>query len=821
MGRRETSVGDAVRALLADGRPRALEEIAEALADALPGDGDDALAAVEEALEGDPFVLLPDDRFVDGIAALEGRAFTHRLTAEEAADGTIPLLPDLEALAWPATDVVPLAAGGEGRLIPMDAGGDALGGPSGWLGVAGAGDVVVLRWAGGAVQVATGVPDPGETDRLAAALAAAHEACAGRSDRGALLVDVVFHAVVDDPEAFTAIAPPLAELLEAAGLERRGEWVGPAGSEWLDPFEASQAADDRMLEAAYGFGPCCHAAIAAVRAAFARHLIGEAPDDRAAVLDALAHEEVAEAFGREVLGWTDSDLAEPLAGFAEALAGGAGGRRAAPARFLAGLAHEARGDLLAAERAHESAIAADPELGAALAEAAWYAELRGDARRAADLLRRARVPEDDAQLARLEAETPRPSKVPRNAPCPCGSGRKHKACCLGRPAPVADRAGWLHARALAFAHRPEHRGLLIGLAERVLLDEAPEPERLFEALGDPLLLDLALFEGGALAEFLEVCGPLLPADELAMGSAWLDRPRALLDVGAARPGEGLEVRDARTGETAWVSDPFEAPGPRPGDLALARLVPAGDGLRLVGPVMLVPLAQRDDLVRLTGGDAGLGDWLEWLRATRAPPRMATMDGDDVVFCEAAYRLADPAAARGLLAAALDAGADGDTFHAHVEARGEEWLSGTARVDGDELVLETNSRERMERLRERLAGVLAAAELLGERETPLREALEGHAAERAMGLAPDPPPPPDAETKAAIDALMADYADRWVDEEVPALGGLTPRQAADDPTRREDLLALLREFERSDRAADPTFVGMPVARIRRTLRLGPG
>ena len=27
-----------------------------------------------------------------------------------------------------------------------------------------------------------------------------------------------------------------------------------------------------------------------------------------------------------------------------------------------------------------------------------------------------------------------PPKVGRNDPCPCGSGKKHKACCLSKPA---------------------------------------------------------------------------------------------------------------------------------------------------------------------------------------------------------------------------------------------------------------------------------------------------------------------------------------------------------------------------------------------------
>ncbi len=44
-----------------------------------------------------------------------------------------------------------------------------------------------------------------------------------------------------------------------------------------------------------------------------------------------------------------------------------------------------------------------------------------------------------ASMARLPESTPRPLNAPpvrpgRNDPCPCGSGRKYKRCCLGRGA---------------------------------------------------------------------------------------------------------------------------------------------------------------------------------------------------------------------------------------------------------------------------------------------------------------------------------------------------------------------------------------------------
>ena len=69
--------------------------------------------------------------------------------------------------------------------------------------------------------------------------------------------------------------------------------------------------------------------------------------------------------------------------------------------------------------------------------------------------------------------------------------------------------------------------------------------------------------------------------------------------------------------------------------------------------------------------------------------------------------------------------------------------------------------------------------------------------------------------------------RWLDENIPALGGLTPRQAAADPTRREQIERLLAEFDRHDERlrdfpAAEGMVGGPIiydtAAIRRELGL---
>jgi hypothetical protein len=54
-------------------------------------------------------------------------------------------------------------------------------------------------------------------------------------------------------------------------------------------------------------------------------------------------------------------------------------------------------------------------------------------------------------------------------------------------------------------------------------------------------------------------------------------------------------------------------------------------------------------------------------------------------------------------------------------------------------------------------------------------------------------PNDPDVAAALREVILQYEATWLDESVPALGNVTPRQAADDPTRRHDLIRLLGTF----------------------------
>jgi hypothetical protein len=107
-----------------------------------------------------------------------------------------------------------------------------------------------------------------------------------------------------------------------------------------------------------------------------------------------------------------------------------------------------------AESHLRAAVLADPDYGPALVDLAWYAADRGDAKRAVSLLRRVGVDDDDPDLeflqARIDAATVRAG---RNDPCPCGSGRKFKGCCLNDPkVPLEERGSTARSCNSPFDH---------------------------------------------------------------------------------------------------------------------------------------------------------------------------------------------------------------------------------------------------------------------------------------------------------------------------------------------------------------------------------
>jgi hypothetical protein len=439
---------------------------------------------------------------------------------------------------------------------------------------------------------------------------------------------------------------------------------------------------------------------------------------------------------------------------------------------------------------------------------------------------------DTVELDEPPAPVTRPPAIGRNEPCPCGSGKKYKRCCLARD----------EAKAAPVPASPQRDLDLALIEEMVRFGRARFPDGWARAqedfgleLDDRMQLQLfvpwSVYEhriaGGApvVDHFLRARGQSLRDEERAwlgkMQQAWL----GVWEVEEVRPGEGLTAVDLLTGVRRVVKEKRGSQDLRPRLALLARVAEQDGEFRLFGmyPAPLPPLeaaAVIEEVADRLGLDPpGLS--AETLRASdyhglivrtwraaakalaeRPPPTLCNTDGDPLVFCD--DELAFDGAQRASLLSSLQAARfrpdpdDGPVarFSWSKRKRGqpEDVLAGSIRIERARLLTHTNSRKRATALRKKLEhaapGVLTHVRRT---ETNPRAPVDQE---------PGPPPEVPAEAREAMRALKAAHYRRWMDESIPALQGRTPRAAVATPQGRRQVDLLLKEAEYLESRLDP-------------------
>jgi SEC-C motif len=445
----------------------------------------------------------------------------------------------------------------------------------------------------------------------------------------------------------------------------------------------------------------------------------------------------------------------------------------------------------------------DPDWPLPLIDLARIASDRGDVERGLGLLRRTGAGPDHPMVELLQAHRAEPRRdIGRNEPCWCGSGRKYKKCHLGHEQlPLAERVNWLYFKAIQYLQVAGWQDLLAEVSYERYRHTHDVADALTAGMADPLVIDAVLFEGGAFAEFLEVRGSLLPDDERLLAEQWLLVDRSVFEVERVNPGKSIAVRDVRNGDVHDVRERTASRQLKTGQLICARVVPDGEGMQFFGGVEPVALHERDPLIDLLDAEPDPVELVETLSRRFAPATLTNTEGEPLAICETTVRLGDPDGVESALDDAYDRvdGEEPPRWHEHVNTRGMPHIRAVLVRDADTLRVETNSAERMDRVLATLVRIDPTMRVLDDSRTPIHDARE--AAELAAQLpagenALDPDAPEVAEM---LDEFIREYEDRWLDEPIPALDGHTPRQAADDPTRRGDLIKLLDSVPADDGA----------------------
>lgn len=463
------------------------------------------------------------------------------------------------------------------------------------------------------------------------------------------------------------------------------------------------------------------------------------------------------------------------------------------------------------------------------------------------------------------------TRIGRNAPCPCRSGRKHKACCLERATEQQRARGtadgvWERMQGWTTRTHPEH--LEGALAE--LFGDTP---RLSDGHADLLcsyaLLDRELPGGRTVAERFAQLERLSDAERAAaetLAQARLGLWRAL----AVQPGASIELVEVVGGSLVTVHSRNVSREARRWDVLLGRVIQSPDGgHELWGPAAVFHAEEEDELVaelHRLAAERGVTPQAAFracaaalLRFTpqrrTAAPSFFTYEGDRIADASARWEIDDDDAAEMELHADLvDTGDTEDGEGICLEWTGERRELAARRpqlpvgalvlesapvfVDSDgeissdgtriglgtfelrphELAFYAISTQRLDGAIALVAEATRGRARLVERRV---EPLEPSRSRRGHRAAPRSPEPgvPDEVRAAVIAGFARDRFLRMLDEPDPRFEGLTPREAVQSARQRPRVERWLRTLENmADRGRVRDEAAPDVAMLRAELGL---
>lgn len=450
-------------------------------------------------------------------------------------------------------------------------------------------------------------------------------------------------------------------------------------------------------------------------------------------------------------------------------------------------------------------------------------------------------------------------KIGRNDPCPCGSGKKYKKCCLTKDDAldfVYRRITQTHTelvnKLMRFVTDELEENIMdVAFEEFLLWDEDALDEYLIDDLFQifiPWFLfswnleeadieemeeNISLPANTTIAElFTNKYPDALKSKEKSFLDAVNRRPFSFYEVVDVISGRRMICEDVFTGESSNVTENSASKIINIGDIVFCSIASVDNISILVGTAPIkFPLSSKIELIDirlqiakryhqitdqiLNEYDSEIRSlFLEMLdRATR-PPKTSNTDGEPLIFTTLHYAIDDAEEAFEALhyldatvsreELLSEAGFDSEGKLTNIEFS---WIRiepedrktplpttvlATFMIDGAKMTVDVNSENRAKLIKDTIQKALGDKARLrtsdlkpfnpsaSNYEPPSKDAIEFH--EKAMQ---------EPEVREYVENMLFDHWRRWVDAPLPALNGLTPREAVKTANGREKVDILLR------------------------------
>ncbi len=454
--------------------------------------------------------------------------------------------------------------------------------------------------------------------------------------------------------------------------------------------------------------------------------------------------------------------------------------------------------------------------------------------------------------------------VSRNAPCPCGSGKKYKACCMNKETQPAPDTLWRQIRQADEKVVQQIFKYLRNEFEEEAIDAAWDEfvvSREDKILDNEHLLKQAFYPWFFFnwqPEEWEEEGEDYFIDDyskiLTIARSYLNAHRHRLtemewrfielscnqnysfhEVLDCQPGTGFTLKDILLEREVYVTERSASTYAQKGDILFAKVIQydqvglmVGCSPTLIPPIHKPPIIDLRTRMRQDKGELATQDLFEWdieIRdlyfeihdAMHTPPKITNTDGDPISMHDLLFEIsATPQEAFDRLKSlAIDTTEEELLEEAEFDKNGNltkidfRWFKkarskipggdyttlGYITIEEGSIRVSVNSENRAKKIRKEIEKRLKGQTIHQSTEVKPLETLMDTPFDKAdEDLAPEITP----EIEKVLEQSISAHWKQWIDDKIPALGGITPRQAIKSKDGREKVIALLDEFERREK-----------------------